>query len=296
MSDFYFDVPPSLYRIIQRLQGAGYRIVIVGGAVRDCLRKAKYSDYDLASNASPRQIQKLFRRCLPTGIKHGTVTILEGNDSYEITSFRNDGAYKDGRHPESVTFTGDLPGDLARRDFTINALAFEPIKQVEPSSETKGSPKQFYGHLHDLYGGQNHLQEGVICAIGPPDLRFEEDALRMLRACRFSAQLGFRIEEKTLLAIRRQHSNLKKVSRPRILQELRKLFCALYAKQGLDYLWQSQLWQTVFEGLPACDSAAFREPWGGTSWGGTFGGRTFGGALDLFDRLCRLRRTEDNWG
>ncbi len=263
--DLSFPVPPHLLRILARLQQAGHRVVIVGGAVRDYLRGRQVSDYDLASDALPQQVQKLFRRCLPTGLQHGTVTIMQGQNAYEITSFRSDGIYKDGRRPETVEFTGDLAGDLARRDFTINALAFEPApigpRTLAANPRNNGQHQEagrqeqellvpLPGRLHDPHGGVAHLKNGFICAIGTPVLRFEEDALRMLRACRFSAKLGFAIEEQTLAAIRQLHATLDKVSRPRVQDELRQLLTAPFALRGLGYLRESGLWPELFPFLP----------------------------------------------
>ncbi|WGK69735.1 CCA tRNA nucleotidyltransferase [Candidatus Haliotispira prima] len=249
------DLAQDLLTVLQRLQQANHQVVIVGGALRDCLLGHSSSDYDLAGTALPEQVQKLFRRCVPTGLQHGTVTIMQRKNSYQITTFRSDGIYKDGRRPESVEFTNDLSGDLARRDFTINALAFEPDPQVvgerlkelraagnEPTAKTMELP----GRLYDPHGGRRHLQQRLICAIGRADMRFEEDALRMLRACRFSAKLGFAIEPLTLEAMRKLHPNLAKVSKPRVQEELRKLLLAPFALDGLRYLTDSGLWGQIF--------------------------------------------------
>ncbi len=263
-SDFRFALPQSLIQVLWRLHEAGHRVVVVGGAPRDYLRGETVNDYDLASDALPQRVQKLFRRCRATGLKHGTVTILLGGAAYEITTFRNDGTYKDSRHPERVEFTGDLDGDLQRRDFSINALAFEPdpeALQTLASRDASNSAKRQHsemcpspaagfsevpGTLHDPCGGRNDLERRQIRAIGCAAQRFEEDALRMLRACRFSAKLGFAIGNETLTAMAQLQHKLARVSRPRVQEELRRLLCAPFALRGLDYLRGSGLWAQVF--------------------------------------------------
>ncbi len=257
--DFRFPIPKNLFRIIQRLQKSNYRVVIVGGALRDFRLGNKVSEYDLASNARPEDIQKLFRRSLPTGLQHGTVTVMQGNSSYEITTFRHDGIYKNGRCPENVTFTGDLLGDLARRDFSINALAFEPNDLC--SLQCEGANRAVSGILFDLHNGLHDLKQGQIRAIGMATTRFKEDALRMLRACRFSAKLGFQIEPKTLDAIQRLASNLQQVSQPRIEDELRQLLCAPFAPQGLAYLLELGLSPQLVPQLSAHSLALFSTVW-----------------------------------
>ena len=284
--NFTFEVPQSLLSIIQRLQRAGHRVVIVGGALRDKLLPDKLlpdnfidslcretssvrpTDYDLASDARPQDVQKLFPRCLDTGSHYGTVTILQDGNPYQITTFRSDGIYKDGRHPENVRFKSNLLDDLARRDFRINAMAFKPCDTT--GLLATGKPIRLQGWLHDPHKAQADLKQGRICAIGLAAQRFEEDALRMLRACRFSAKLGFEIEAQTLGAIEQMQQNLARVSRPRVQQELRRLLCAPFAPRGLGYLQQTQLWQQILPHLPAK-------------------------ALGPFDAVWQLGRREDHW-
>ena len=174
--------------LLARLHGAGYAAYAVGGCVRDSLLGRTPQDWDLCTSARPEQVLALFGegQCIPTGLQHGTVTIKYGGQLYETTTFRTEGAYTDGRHPDEVHFVPDVREDLARRDFTVNAMALDEN-----------------GMVIDRYGGQMDLFRNVIRCVGDPDRRFAEDALRMLRAVRFAAPLGFSIEKGTLDAIRR---------------------------------------------------------------------------------------------
>lgn len=202
-------IPEKVRNIINKLQDEGYEAYAVGGCVRDCCLGLVPNDWDITTNALPEQVRSLFRRTVDIGIKHGTVKVMIGNEGFEITTYRIDGAYEDGRHPNSVTFTGELKEDLRRRDFTINAMAY---------SEKDG--------LIDLFGGVDDLKAGVIRAVGDPEERFTEDALRMLRALRFSARFGYEIEESTKEAIRSLAPNLSAVSAERIREETEKLICS----------------------------------------------------------------------
>ena len=199
-------LPPKVASILHTLHDAGYEAYIVGGCVRDSLIGRTPGDWDIATSARPEDVQRLFRRCVATGIQHGTVTVMMGKDGYEVTTYRTDGRYSDARHPDQVTFVTSLAEDLSRRDFTINAMAYEPGEG-----------------LVDLFGGLSDLDSRTIRAVGDPVLRFTEDALRMMRAVRFSAQLGFEIEEKTFDAIRPLAPRLSLVSRERIRDEINKL-------------------------------------------------------------------------
>ena len=208
------QLPVAVNKIISRLESSGYEAYAVGGCVRDSLLGRIPGDYDITTSALPKDIKRIFRRTIDTGIDHGTVTVLIGGDDpvlrgqrgYEVTTYRIDGEYLDGRHPSSVTFTPSLKEDLARRDFTINAMA---------CNERTG--------IVDEFGGQEDLRKGLIRAVGIPERRFQEDALRMLRAVRFSAQLNFTIEDKTFEGIRELAPNLEKISKERIAAELTKL-------------------------------------------------------------------------
>ena len=200
------DLPEKVEYIIETLHKAGYEAYAVGGCVRDRMLGREPKDWDVTTLADPYQVKALFRRTVDTGIKHGTVTVMFGETGYEVTTYRLDGEYEDLRHPKEVTFTKSLQEDLKRRDFTINAMA--------------------YNHkdgLVDLFGGEEDLKKGIIRCVGNPGERFDEDALRILRALRFSAQLGFSIEPATEAAIRERSTHLEKISAERIRDELNKL-------------------------------------------------------------------------
>lgn len=199
------ELPDHVKKILHTLEENGYEGYAVGGCVRDALLGRVPQDWDITTNAKPLQVKALFRRTIDTGLQHGTVTVMLDHTGYEVTTYRIDGEYEDGRHPKEVSFTGSLTDDLMRRDFTINAMAY---------NETEG--------LVDLFGGRNDLESGVIRCVGEPRERFSEDALRMMRAIRFSAQLGFSIETNTFAAIRELASTIQKISAERIRMELLK--------------------------------------------------------------------------
>lgn len=199
-------LPEKVHNIINTLEEAGFEAYAVGGCVRDSILGRKPDDWDITTSAKPEEMKRLFPRTVDTGIKHGTVTVLLGGEGFEVTTYRIDGTYEDGRHPSEVTFTASLKEDLLRRDFTINAMAY---------NERSG--------LVDLYGGLEDIDKQVIRCVGDAVERFEEDALRMLRAVRFSAQLGYRIDEATGEAIKALAPNLQKISAERIQVELVKL-------------------------------------------------------------------------
>lgn len=199
-------MPEAAAGILRRLTAAGHEAYIVGGCVRDSLLGREPGDWDITTSARPEEVKGLFRRTVDTGIRHGTVTVLEGGEGYEVTTYRLDGDYEDGRHPVSVAFTRSLEEDLRRRDFTINAMAY---------NETEG--------LVDEFDGTGDLRRGVIRCVGEASERFGEDALRILRAVRFSAQLGFAIEEDTLRAVEALAPSLTRISRERLQAELNKL-------------------------------------------------------------------------
>ena len=197
--------------LLERLHGAGYRAYAVGGCVRDSLLGLAPHDWDLCTSARPEQVIALFggSRCIPTGLQHGTVTVKWGGALYETTTFRTEGTYSDGRHPDTVAFVPEVEADLARRDFTINAMAY---------SAEEG--------LIDPFGGQADLAAGIVRAVGEPERRFEEDALRILRLYRFAARFGFSIEPATGGAARALAGHLDCVSAERIQEELLKLLAA----------------------------------------------------------------------
>ncbi len=200
------QLPEKVHKIIDTLEEAGFEAYAVGGCVRDSILGREPDDWDITTSAKPEEMKRLFPRTVDTGIKHGTVTVLLGGEGFEVTTYRIDGTYEDGRHPSEVTFTSNLKEDLLRRDFTINAMAY---------NERSG--------LVDLYGGLADIDKQVIRCVGDAVERFEEDALRMLRAVRFSAQLGYRIDEVTGEAVKALAPNLQKISAERIRVELVKL-------------------------------------------------------------------------
>lgn len=198
-------LPEDVKYIIDRITDAGFEAYAVGGCVRDSILGINPEDWDIATSASPALVKSCFKRTVDTGIKHGTVTVLLDKKGYEVTTYRIDGSYTDRRHPDKVEFSSSLEEDLKRRDFTINAMAY---------SHKKG--------FVDLFGGIEDLNMHRIRCVGSSEERFYEDALRMLRAIRFSAQLGFEIEESTYFAIRKLSSGLSNVSKERIFAELNK--------------------------------------------------------------------------
>lgn len=200
------QLPEHVKQIIHRLQQEGYDAYAVGGCVRDTLLGRCPQDWDITTSARPQVVKSLFSHTIDTGIAHGTVTVMLDHTGYEVTTYRIDGEYADGRHPDSVTFTPSLTEDLKRRDFTVNAMAYN------------GNTG-----LVDEFGGMEDLDRGIIRCVGEPMDRFSEDALRILRAIRFSAQLGFAIEGRTYEAIRAIAPNMVHVSKERIQAELTKL-------------------------------------------------------------------------
>lgn len=206
MKDVRIEVPRKARFIVNTIMAAGYEAYVVGGCVRDSILGRTPQDWDITTSATPQQVKALFPRTLDTGLQHGTVTVMQDKEGFEVTTYRIDGEYEDSRHPREVIFTPNLEEDLKRRDFTINAMAY---------NEEIG--------LVDLFGGMQDLQEGIIRCVGNAEERFAEDALRMLRAIRFSAQLGYSIEEKTRAAIRLMAPTLSRISAERIQVELVKM-------------------------------------------------------------------------
>lgn len=192
--------------VLDRLHRKGYEAYIAGGAVRDCVMGKTPHDYDIATSARPDEVKKIFKKVIDTGIAHGTVTVIEGGSGYEITTFRKEGGYSDSRHPDSVEFVGSIRDDLERRDFTINAMCYSPQTGVI-----------------DYFGGIEDIKAGIVRAVGEAKRRFGEDALRMLRAVRFCAALGFKLEDSTAAAIKSCAPLIKRVSSERLLGELNKI-------------------------------------------------------------------------
>lgn len=217
MEDIRINLPDDVRRIIKTIEDNGYEAYAVGGCVRDSILGRNPDDWDITTSARPEQIKSFFKKTIDTGIKHGTVTVMMNHTGYEVTTYRIDGEYKDGRHPESVEFSAKLVDDLKRRDFTINAMAY---------NESNGFVDEFNG-IEDL---NNH----VIRCVGNPIERFSEDALRMMRAIRFSAQLGFDIDSKTYAAIVELAPSIRQVSMERVQVELAKTIMSdnpFYVKQ-----------------------------------------------------------------
>jgi tRNA nucleotidyltransferase (CCA-adding enzyme) len=201
-----FRIPHKVNDIIDELTRQGFEAYVVGGCVRDMVLGREPEDWDITTSATPFEVKKIFRRTVDTGIQHGTVTVMLDKDHYEVTTYRLDGEYEDNRHPKEVSFTSSLTEDLKRRDFTINAMAY---------NEKEG--------FIDLFGGMEDLKKGLIRCVGSAVERFDEDALRILRAVRFSAQLGFVIEPETMKAVMAKVAHLNNISAERIRVELTKL-------------------------------------------------------------------------
>lgn len=227
-------IPAALIEVAQTLHDAGHEVVLVGGAVRDVLLGRRHGDWDLATSASPEEVQGLFRKTIPTGIEHGTVTVVHGRGEdrvlTEVTTFRGEGLYRDGRRPSEVRFLKDLGEDLARRDFTINAFAWNPITRS----------------FTDRFEGLADLRRGVIRAVGDPALRFGEDGLRAMRAVRLCATLEYRLDEDTAAAIGGAIETLAKVSGERVHVELFKLLAARRPSLGLDPMVMTGIWAWLF--------------------------------------------------
>lgn len=200
------SMPEKAKYIIKTITDAGFEAYVVGGCVRDSILGREPEDWDVTTSAKPEQVKALFPRTIDTGIQHGTVTVMLDKEGFEVTTYRIDGKYEDSRHPKEVTFTPSLKEDLRRRDFTINAMAY---------NEEEG--------LVDLFGGLEDIDGGTIRCVGEAHERFQEDALRIMRAIRFSAQLGYKIEKKTRAAVRELAPTLKAISAERIRVELEKL-------------------------------------------------------------------------
>lgn len=213
-----FVLPAYVTAVMDTLEKAGHRGYVVGGSLRDLLRGVTPHDFDMTTDALPAEMLEIFKdfRVIPTGIKHGTLTVMSEGTPIEVTTHRVDGAYADARHPDSVSFTRKLTGDLSRRDFTVNAMAW--------NGETG---------LVDLFHGQTDLKNGVLRTVGDPDTRFSEDALRILRLFRFSAQLNFDIEANTLQGAARTAAGLAKISVERVFSEITRLLEAPHTEKGL---------------------------------------------------------------
>ncbi|MGL4393693.1 MAG: CCA tRNA nucleotidyltransferase [Brevinema sp.] len=223
-------IPEDIFFILDIFSKQDFELRLVGGAVRDSLRGEIVADFDLATSASPEQMIELFKphpncHLIPTGLAHGTLTLILNKNSYEITSYRIDGGYSDNRHPDQVQFTNSLEQDLSRRDFTINAIA------VDPDSR----------EIIDLFNGQEDINKKLIRTVGDPEQRFQEDALRMLRACRFAAKLEYDITSETFEAIKKHAATIQNISKERIREELLKTLSSVKPSRGIDLMRESGL-------------------------------------------------------
>lgn len=224
------NYPEKVIKIAEIMRKYGFRAYAVGGCVRDSIMGRDPSDWDMTTDASPEKMMEIFDaegiRTIPTGLKHGTVTVLLDGDTFELTTFRIDGGYTDSRHPDAVTFTRNLSDDLCRRDFTVNAMAADPLADGEE------------GEITDLFGGCEDIKNRVIRAVGEPERRFNEDALRILRAVRFATVLGFEIDDETKSAARACRDGLSRVSVERKKVEIEKMLISSGADRGIALLFE----------------------------------------------------------
>ena len=228
-------IPKKVSYILHKLMNNGYEAYIVGGSVRDSLLNKVPKDFDITTNAVPSEIMSIFNHTIPTGLIHGTITVIINNEQFEITTYRIDGKYKDNRHPSKVTFTSSLKQDLSRRDFTINAMAYG-----------------VNGILQDPFHGLFDLEEKLVRTVGNADLRFNEDALRMLRAVRFSCQLNFKIEKETLKSITINSHLLENISRERVRDELSKILLSRVPSKGIRLLQSTNLLEQILPEIMPC--------------------------------------------
>ena len=231
-----YPVPEIIRQFASIFRENGHRLYIVGGAVRDHLLGRPNSDYDFCTDAKPEEVIPMFRRVIPTGIKHGTVTVLFKGESFEVTTFRTEGAYSDQRHPDSVTFVTDLSEDLSRRDFTVNAFAADCLD----------------GSIIDLFDGMKDLKSKTIRAIGIPRERFEEDALRLMRLARFCSKLGFEPDPETKQAASQLSASITNVSQERIYDELSKILMTEKPTVGLRLLEDIGVLEHILPELTEC--------------------------------------------
>ncbi|NFO04201.1 CCA tRNA nucleotidyltransferase [Clostridium botulinum] len=236
--NFNINIPNDVRFILETLKNNGHEAYIVGGCVRDSILNTIPKDWDITTKARPEEVIKLFDKVILTGVKHGTVTVLINSEGYEVTTYRMDGKYEDSRHPKQVNFVSNLKEDLARRDFTINAMAY---------NKEEG--------LIDYFEGVSDLKKKVIKTVGNSEKRFSEDALRMLRAIRFSSQLDFSISNETLNSIKNLRYNIKNISKERIREEFNKIL--LSSTKGIDILIETGLIEHIFpEIIKFCDFKA----------------------------------------
>ncbi|WNG57440.1 [cytidine(C)-cytidine(C)-adenosine (A)]-adding enzyme [Archangium gephyra] len=236
------DVPRPVLDVIARLHELGHAVFLVGGCVRDTLRGVHPKDFDVATSALPEEVQRAFRKVIPTGIQHGTVTVVQGGTHVEVTTFRSEGDYHDGRRPSAVTFEQDIVKDLSRRDFTINAMAWNPLTH----------------ELADPFGGQQDLKARVVRCVGSAVERFSEDGLRPMRAVRFAAVLDFTLDPGTQAAIPETLPVFRKVAHERVREEFVKLLLSKREAFGLELLATTGLLDVFLPELARADAAAAR--------------------------------------
>ncbi|MBS2027736.1 MAG: [cytidine(C)-cytidine(C)-adenosine (A)]-adding enzyme [Deltaproteobacteria bacterium] len=227
------QIPEYVTRVVRALDEAGHPSFLVGGCARDLLRGVQPKDFDVATRARPEVVLKLFPKTVPTGLQHGTVTVVEPEGHVEVTTFRGEEGYQDGRRPDRVVFLDDVESDLSRRDFTINAIAFDPHRQL----------------MVDPFGGVKDLERELIRCVGKADDRFGEDGLRPLRAVRFASVLRFELEPETLAAIPRALNTYARVAIERVADELRKLLHGPRPSRGLQLLMDTGLWIRILPAL-----------------------------------------------
>ena len=229
-------IPGTIRELSEIFASNGYSLYVVGGAVRDYLLNTENNDWDFCTDALPEQVMRMFRFVVPTGINHGTVTVHFKGGEYEITTFRTEGSYSDKRHPDSVSFVTDLEEDLSRRDFTVNALAADCRN----------------GIIIDMFDGIGDLKKGVIRAIGDPYQRFDEDALRLLRMCRFCSKLSFSPDGKTYESAKDLASTIEAVSKERIYDEMSKILMSKVPSVGLEMMHSTGLLKYIIPELDRC--------------------------------------------
>ena len=227
------QISRPVLEICKELRNAGERAWVVGGCVRDTLRGERVNDWDIATTALPEKVKKTFPRVIPTGIDHGTVTVLWKGQGYELTTLRGEGLYTDGRRPDHVVFVGDIDQDLARRDFTVNAIAYDPVD----------------GHLADPFGGLDDMRNKVLRAVGDPGERFSEDGLRILRGARFVATLEFELEPETEAAFRGALDTFRKVSPERVREEWLKTMKARRPSRGFEVMRRTGILEVTYPEL-----------------------------------------------
>ena len=225
------QIPAAVRELMQKLQDAGFLAYAVGGCVRNMLLGIPVNDWDMTTDCAPEKMLEIFDgeglRTIPTGLKHGTVSILIDGETYECTTFRIDGNYRDSRHPDEVTFTKDITEDLRRRDFTVNAIAGDPLSLI--------------GDYVDVFGGRADIEKKIIRAVGDPETRFTEDALRILRAIRFATVLDFEIESETMEAAKKLRTRLSDISAERKSVELQKILLSPHADRGISLLLETDM-------------------------------------------------------